>query len=70
MNEKLQEWLTLYLELIGEADKMANRGFHRNAAELYAKAEGMRDALEVFGYTIREEYSEMLHGNEIVIVEV
>lgn len=69
MNEKLQEWLNLYLELIGDADLMASRGLHQKAAEMYAKAEGMRDALEVFGYTVEEQYNEALNGTEYFIKE-
>lgn len=70
MNEQLQEWLTLYLELIADADLMAKRGFTQKAAEIYAKAEGMRDALEVFGYTVDEQYNDALNGNEYIIKEV
>lgn len=69
MNEQCQEWLTLYLEIIWDADLMASRGFQKKAAELYAKAEGMREALECFGYTVEEQYNDMLCGNEIVIVK-
>lgn len=69
MNEKLQEWLTLYLELMGDADLMAMRGFTQKAAEMYAKAEGMRDALEVFGYTVEEQYNDALNGTEYFIKE-
>ena len=69
MNEKLQEWLNLYLELIGDADLRASRGLHQKAAEMYAKAEGMRDALEVFGYTVEEQYNEALNGTEYFIKE-
>ena len=69
MTEKLQEWLTLYLEIIGDADLMASKGFQKKAAELYAKAEGMREALECFGYSVEEQYNDMLCGNEIVIVK-
>ena len=67
MNEKLQEWLNLYLELIGDADLMASRGLHQKAAEIYAKAEGMREALEVFGYTVEEKYNDALELAELVI---
>jgi len=68
-NEMLNEWHELYIELIGEADLMEQRGFTQKAAEIYAKAEGMREALEIFGYTVEEQYNEMLGGNEIVIVK-
>lgn len=68
-NEMLNEWLELYTELIGEADLMAQRGFKHKADEYYAKAEGMREALEIFGYTVEEQYNETLGGNEIVIVK-
>lgn len=70
MTEKLQEWLTLYLELMGDADLMAKRGFTQKAAEMYAKAEGMRESLEVFGYTVEEQYNDALNGNEYIIKEV
>ena len=69
MTEKLQEWLNLYLELIGDADLMASRGLSKKADEIYAKAEGMRDALEVFGYTVEEQYNEALNGTEYFIKE-
>lgn len=68
-NDMLNEWLMLYTELIGEADLMAHRGFTQKAAEIYAKAEGMREALEIFGYTVKEQYNKALGGNEIVIVK-
>ena len=70
MNEKLQEWLNLYLELIGDADLMASRELHQKASEMYAKAEGMRDALELFGYTVEEQYNEALNGTEYFIKEL
>lgn len=68
-NEMLTEWLELYTELIGEADLMSQRGFTQKAAEIYAKAEGMREALEIFGYTVDEQYNEKLDGCEISIVK-
>lgn len=70
MNEKLQEVLTQYQELIGDADLMAKRGFTQKAAEIYAKAEGILLALEVFGYTVEEQYNEALELSELIIKEV
>ena len=69
MNEKLQEVLTQYQELMGDADLMAKRGFTQKAAEIYAKAEGILLALEVFGYTVEEQYNEALNGTEYFIKE-
>ena len=70
MNEKLQEVLTQYQELIGDADLMAKRGFTQKAAEIHAKAEGILLALEVFGYTVEEQYNEALELSELIIKEV
>ena len=70
MNEKLQEVLTQYQELIGDADLMAKRGFTQKAAEIYAKAEGILLALAVFGYTVEEQYNEALELSELIIKEV
>lgn len=70
MNEKLQEVLTQYQELMGDADLMAKRGFTQKAAEIYANAEGILLALEVFGYTVEEQYNEALELSELIIKEV
>jgi hypothetical protein len=67
--EKINLWLELYTEIIGDADEMSKRGFKQKAEELYAKAEGMKEALEIFGYTVVEEYNEAIDGIEFVVVE-
>ena len=69
-NEMLNEWLELYTELIGEAALMDQRGHRQIASKYYAKAEGMREALEIFGYAdcVKERYNEILGGNELFIV--
>ncbi len=67
--EQKDEFLMLYLELIDEADLMRKRGFNQKSAELDAQAEGMRTALEVFGYVLQDHFNQVIGGNEIVIVK-
>ena len=67
--EKIEMWLEMYAEIIGDADEMSKKGFKSKANELYAKAEGMKEALEIFGYVVVEEYNEDLDGVEFVVRE-
>ena len=67
-DEKINLWLELYTEILGDADDMSSKGFKNKSDELYAKAEGMKQALEIFGYTLVND----LYGDEeaIAIVEI
>lgn len=67
--EMQDEFIMLYLELIEAAEDMERRGFAQKAAVYTAQAEGMRNAIEILGYEIREQYNESLNGNEIYITK-
>lgn len=67
--EMQEEFISLYLELIEAECDMERQGFAQKAAVYSAKAEGMRDAIEILGYEIRERYNESLKGNEIYITK-
>lgn len=68
-NDMKNEWIMLFVELVAAAEDCEKRGLKARAAEYSAQAVGMRIALEIFGYTVKEQYNENLGGNEIVIVK-
>ncbi len=67
--EMKNEWIMLFAELVEASEDCEKRGLKAKAAEYSAQAEGMRTALEIFGYTVQEQYNEFLKGNELVIVK-
>jgi hypothetical protein len=70
--EQIRAFLMEYTETVGNAEKEMRTGNRRKAHELYAKADGMRKALDIIGCTeeVRQFYADMCEARETMIEEI
>lgn len=59
--EQIRAFLMEYTKTVGNAEKEMHAGNRRKAHELYAKADGMRKALDIIGCAekVRQFYADM-----------
>lgn len=59
--EQIIAFLMEYTETVGNAEQEMHNGNRQKAHELYAKADGMRKALDIIGCTeeVRQFYADM-----------
>ena len=70
--EQIRAFLMEYTKAVGNAEKESRAGNRRKANELYAKADGMRKALDIIGCTeeVRKFYADMCEAREAMIKEI
>lgn len=70
--EQIRVFLMEYTETVGNAEKESRSGNRQKAHELYAKADGMRKALDIIGCAdeVRQFYADMCEAREAMIEEI